>query len=279
MRRMYCMFLSNNSQNWSFSMLHHRFDKFHTKVIPCGKFQSRNINMQLSVKDVAKLLNVTDQTIYRWIKQDSIPVYRINEQCRFNRAEILEWATSKRIPISIEALTEADSSNAQLPTLLDALKSGGVYYRIEGTEKATVLRNMVEVMRLPEEVDREFLHQVLLARETLGSTGVGDGIAIPHVRNPIVLHITKPTITLCFLEHPINFEAIDGEPVNVLFTLISPTVRAHLHLLSRLGYVLKSPEFKAAIKRQELRDVLLETLAAAEATIPVPSASPDSESK
>ena len=233
--------------------------------------------MQLSVKDVAKLLNVTDQTIYRWIKQESIPVYRINEQCRFNRAEILEWATSKRIPISIEALTEADSSKAQLPTLLDALKSGGVYYRIEGTDKATVLRNMVEVMRLPEEVDREFLCQVLLARETLGSTGVGDGIAIPHVRNPIVLHITKPTITLCFLEHPINFEAIDGEPVNVLFTLISPTVRAHLHLLSRLGYVLKNPEFKAAIKRQELRDVLLETLAAAEATIPVPAAASDSD--
>ena len=233
--------------------------------------------MQLSVKDVAKLLNVTDQTIYRWIKQESIPVYRINEQCRFNRAEILEWATSKRIPISIEALTEADSSKTQLPTLLDALKSGGVYYRIEGTDKATVLRNMVEVMRLPEEVDREFLCQVLLARETLGSTGVGDGIAIPHVRNPIVLHITKPTITLCFLEHPINFEAIDGEPVNVLFTLISPTVRAHLHLLSRLGYVLKNPEFKAAVKRQELRDVLLETLAAAEATIPVPPATPESE--
>ena len=233
--------------------------------------------MQLSVKDVAKLLNVTDQTIYRWIKQESIPVYRINEQCRFNRAEILEWATSKRIPISIEALTEADSSKTQLPTLLDALKSGGVYYRIEGTDKATVLRNMVEVMRLPEEVDREFLCQVLLARETLGSTGVGDGIAIPHVRNPIVLHITKPTITLCFLEHPINFEAIDGEPVNVLFTLISPTVRAHLHLLSRLGYVLKNPEFKAAVKRQELRDVLLETLAAAEATIPVPPATHESE--
>ena len=233
--------------------------------------------MQLSVKDVAKLLNVTDQTIYRWIKQDSIPVYRINEQCRFNRAEILEWATSKRIPISIEALTEADSSKTQLPTLLDTLKAGGVYYRIEGTDKSTVLRNMVEVMRLPEEVDREFLYQVLLARETLGSTGIGDGIAIPHVRNPIVLHITKPTITLCFLEHPINFEAIDGEPVNVLFTLISPTVRAHLHLLSRLGYVLKNPEFKAAIKRQELRDVLLETLAAAEATIPVAPAPPDPE--
>ena len=124
-------------------------------------------------------------------------------------------------------------------------------------------------MHLPEEVDREFLYQVLLARENLGSTGVGDGIAIPHVRNPIVLHITKPTITLCFLEHPINFGAIDGEPVDTLFTLISPTVRAHLHLLSRLGFVLQNPAFKEALKKQLLRDKVLEELARAESILPV----------
>ena len=45
------------------------------------------------------------------------------------------------------------------------------------------------MLALPEEVDREFLFQALLARETLASTGVGDGIAIPHLRNPIVLHL------------------------------------------------------------------------------------------
>ena len=210
--------------------------------------------MQLSVKDVAKLLNVTDQTIYRWIKQDSIPVYRINEQCRFNRAEILEWATSKRIPISIEALTEADSSKAQLPTLLDALKSGGVYYRIEGTDKATVLRNMVEVMRLPEEVDREFLCQVLLARETLGSTGVGDGIAIPHVRNPIVLHLPRPMISLFFLDSSIEFGALDGKPVHTLFVIASPTISAHLNLLSQLAFALRQTEFKEIIARRGSRE-------------------------
>ena len=85
-------------------------------------------------------------------------------------------------------------------------------------------------MRLPEEVDSEFLYQVLLAREALGSTGMGDGIAIPHVRNPIVLHLSRPMVTLCFLETPIDFGSLDGKPVTTLFTLISPTVRAHLHL-------------------------------------------------
>jgi PTS system nitrogen regulatory IIA component len=224
--------------------------------------------MQLSVQDAARLLNVSTKTIYRWIKQQVLPVYRINEQFRFNRAELLEWATSRRIQISPEIFLEGESSRTPLPSLSDALKAGGVAYRVGGADKPSVLRAVVGTLRLPEEVDQEFLYQVLLARETLGSTGIGDGIAIPHVRNPIVLHVTKPTVTLCFLEHRINFGAIDGQPVNILFTLISPTVRSHLHLLSRLGFVLQNDAFKAVLKRQASREELIDALTLAEAAIP-----------
>jgi PTS system nitrogen regulatory IIA component len=224
--------------------------------------------MQLSVKDAAGLLNVSEKTIYRWIKQGVIPAYRINEQFRFNRAELLEWATSRRIQISPDIFTEDEPSRVPPPSLADGLKAGGVVYRVGGTDKPSVLRAVVDVLALPEEVDREFLYQVLLARETLGSTGIGDGIAIPHVRNPVVLHVARPTVTLCFLDHPVDFLALDGQPVTILFTLISPTVRAHLHLLSRLGYALRNPHFKAALKRQASREELIESVTAAEATIP-----------
>jgi PTS system nitrogen regulatory IIA component len=227
--------------------------------------------VQLTVKHAAGLLNVSEKTIYRWIKQAVIPVYRINEQFRFNRAELLEWATARRIQISPEIFHEGEPSKAPLPSLTDALKAGGVAYRVGGGDKQSVLRAVVDVLNLPEEVDREFLYQVLLARESLGSTGIGDGIAIPHVRNPVVLHVAKPTVTLCFLERPIDFRAIDGQPVNTLFTLISPTVRAHLHLLSRLGFVLRDPSFKAALKRQASRDELMEALSSAEAALPPPA--------
>jgi len=223
--------------------------------------------MQLSVKDAASLLNVSEKTIYRWIKQETIPAYRINEQFRFNRAELLEWATSRRIQVSPDIFQEGEPSKMPLPALSDALKAGGVAYRVGGNDKPSVLRAVVDILNLPEEVDREFLYQVLLARETLGSTGIGDGIAIPHVRNPVVLHVSKPTVTLCFLEHPIDFKAIDGQPVDTLFTLVSPTVRAHLHLLSRLGFVLKNQDFTMALKRQASRDDLLDALSRAEATI------------
>lgn len=213
--------------------------------------------MQLGVKDAAAILNVSEKTIYRWIKQGKLPAYRINDQYRFNRAELLEWATSCKLSVSPEILRETEGSESPLPRLDESLRAGGIFFRIEGQDKSSVLRSVVEHMRLPQEVNRDFLYEVLLARESLGSTAIGEGIAIPHVRNPIVLHIQEPSITLCFLEKPIEFGALDGKPVDVLFTIVSPTARAHLHILSKLAFALKDSQFKAAIISQESRETIL----------------------
>jgi PTS system nitrogen regulatory IIA component len=72
-----------------------------------------------------------------------------------------------------------------------------------------------------------------------------------------VLHVQRPLVTLCFLEKPVEFGALDGQPVHTLFTLISPTVKAHLHLLSRLTFALRDAEFKALVLRQASRDEIL----------------------
>jgi nitrogen PTS system EIIA component len=228
--------------------------------------------MRLTVRDAARLLNVSEKSVYRWIKDGSIPAYQVNDQYRFNRAELLEWATAKRIQVSPEIFAEPEGGQSPLPALGEALRAGGIHYRLSGTDKATVLQSIVETMQLPEEVDRKFLYQVLLAREALGSTGIGDGIAIPHVRNPIVLHLSRPMVTLCFLENPIDFGALDGRPVTILFTLISPTVKAHLHLLSRLGFALRDPKFKAAIVHHGSREEILDALRHVEAAIAHPAA-------
>jgi PTS system nitrogen regulatory IIA component len=223
--------------------------------------------MQLTVRDVSKLLNVSEKTIYRWVNQGVLPGYRVNEQYRFNRAELLEWATSRKMNVSAALFDEPENTATSIPGLVEALQAGGIFYRLVGTDKESVLRAVVEHMRLPEEVDRAFLLRVLLAREALQSTGIGDGIAIPHVRNPIVLHVSRPMVTLCFLEKPIDFGALDGKPVHVLFSLISPTVRAHLRLLSRLSFALHDAGFKKAVTRQASRDEILNEARRVEATL------------
>jgi PTS system nitrogen regulatory IIA component len=224
--------------------------------------------MRLSVRDVANLLNVNEKSIYRWIKSGNLPAYRINSHYRFNQAEVLEWATSRKINISIDLSQEFENSTKTLPGLVEAMEAGGIHYRVDGSDKKTVLANFVDVMRLPcDEVNRDFLLQAFLLREQMASTAIGDGIAIPHVRNPIILHITRPMIGLCFLSQPINFGALDGKPVYCLFALISPTVQIHLHLLSRLSYALQDTDLKKVISKQGGRDEILKEFQRVEASI------------
>jgi PTS system nitrogen regulatory IIA component len=223
--------------------------------------------MNLSVRDTARLLKVSEKTIYRWIKQQTIPAYRVQDQYRFNRAEILEWATSRRLNVATEILFEPEAAGQPVPSLLAAIAAGGVFYRVSGSNKAQALREVVELLRLPTEVDREFLLRVLLAREAIMSTAIGDGIAmstaigdgiaIPHVRNPVVLHIDRPLLALCFLENGIEYGALDGKPVNTLFTIISPTTRAHLHLMAKLSFVLREKRVMRAVRTQQPRPAIL----------------------
>lgn len=223
--------------------------------------------MKLTVKDAARLLDVSEKTIYRWIKQETIPAYRVNEQYRFNRAELLEWATSQRIKVSAEIFAETEFETTQLPSLSEALEAGGVFYRLEGDTRDEVLASVVDHLRLPEEVDREFLLRILVAREEMESTGIANGIAIPHARNPIVQHVTRPTVTLCFLEHPVDFKSLDGKPVHTLFTLVTPTIRSHLHLLSRIAFALRDEAFTELIHRQGRREEILTEIRRIEANI------------
>lgn len=238
------------------------FFLFRSRANACGG------DMTLSVEDAAKLLSVSTRMIHRWIKQRDIPYHLVNEHVHFNQSELLEWATLHRIRVSPEIFRDVERETAALPSLEAALRAGGVVPGVAGGDKSAVLRAIVDVLILPPAVDREFLYQVLAAREALGSTGVGDGIAIPHVRHPVVLEIPQPAITLCFLDHPIDFNAVDGLPVDTLFTLISPTVRTHLHLLSRLAFVLQNADFKASLKRRPPREELIAALARVESSMP-----------
>lgn len=223
--------------------------------------------MKLSVKDAAQLLSVSEKTIYRWIKQSVVPAYKVSGCYRFSRAELVEWATSRRLGLVVEAFSEPESDTQALPSLSVALENGGVFYRIEGQTRDNVFTNVVSHLRLPDDIDRDYLHEALCAREELASTAIGNGIAIPHPRSPGLLNVPRSTVTLFFLEQPVEFYSLDGQPVTVLLLVIASNLRAHLHLLSRLGFALKKPEFLAALHQVESREKIFSALTAAEQSI------------
>ena len=114
----------------------------------------------------------------------------------------------------------------------------------------SVLQEIVRRLPLPPEIDREGLVTTLEAREAMGSTGIGDGIAIPHVRNPILLHVTAPFVTLCLLREAVDFDAVDGRPVHALFTVVSANVPGHLRILGSLGFVLHDEELRRLLSER-----------------------------
>jgi PTS system nitrogen regulatory IIA component len=235
--------------------------------------------MQLTVRDVGKFLNTTEATVTRWIKQRGLPAQHVRGQYRFNRAELLEWATANQIKVSVEMFDNLETEDDAVPSLASALEAGGIFYQVPDTTKERALRALVQLLPLPDGIDRELLFRLFLAREASATTAIGGGIALPHVRNPIVLNVTQPMVTLCFLERPIDFGALDGKPVQVLFSLICPTTRTHLQLLSRLSFSLHDEAFKAVVLRHGPREVILQEALRVEAGLTAPTAAPGKASQ
>jgi nitrogen PTS system EIIA component len=231
--------------------------------------------MQISVSAAASLLNTSDQKIYEWIRKGSIPYQRVGDRYRFHRAELLEWATGLGMTLAIEELPQSRrASDESPPSFGRALRLGGVHRDLEGRDRETALAEIVAKLPLDDAADRELLYDVMLSRETLGSTGIGEGIAIPHVRAPVVMQTTGPSVTLCQLAHPIDFLAIDGKPVHTFFTLITPTIRTHLFLLSRLSGALQNQQFQALVLERAPEQVLFEAADALDRSMPSSSLQP-----
>jgi len=212
--------------------------------------------MDLTAKDAARMLNVSEERIYAWIRNGTLPSYRVKDRYRLNRVELLEWAAAQNIKVAPEFFHENRETNGDL-LLTNALARGGVLRDVACTDKASALREVCARMRLPAQIDRDELHDVLVAREALCSTGIGNGIAIPHPRSPIVLGLAEPCVTLAFLRRPVDYRAIDKKPVSMLFVIISTTVRVHLTLLSHLMFAVQDGEFRGLLDRQAGEELIL----------------------
>ena len=220
--------------------------------------------MKLTVQEVAKLLGSNEDRVHDWIEEDGLPAQRIRGQYRINRAELLEWATKQDITLASRVFSRAEDDPESEPSLADALRAGGIHFDVPGGDLESVLRKILEVLPLDDDVDRDMLLHVLIARDALGVAAIGDGIAIPHVRTPIVLSSSGSTAALAFLVDPLKIEAPDGQPVDTLFFLICPTVHAHLAMLAKLAFCLRAPQFREALRRRAPAEEILRIAAEVE---------------
>ena len=216
----------------------------------------------LTVKETAEFLKISEKTVYRWIRQGVIPSFKFQGQYRFDRNELHAWARYKRIGgVGPGALV---SQNGEGPLdLADAVHRGGIHYKIEGDSPDVIYRNLIEFFpftpQTPKELKEELLGE-LIEREALGSTGLGNGIALPHPRHPRDWGFGGPMAPIFFLENPVNFSAFDGKEVFILIVVLCYTIKGHLNMLSRITHFLNNPEVREYLATQPSRTNLMKRI-------------------
>ena len=213
--------------------------------------------MQISVLDIMRIFQAEENTIYDWIAKKRMPCVKVNDQYRFNSIELLEWALENRVPLTAEILALGERESNKPGILAESLKIGGVFYDVPGKNRQEVLKNVVELLPIPVEVDKKSLLEMFMIRESMETTAIGNGIALPHLRNPVVLNVDEPFVTLCFLKNAVDFNAPDRKPVSILFALVSPSIKVHLLLLSRLSYGLQDSGFQKYLRAKASKEELI----------------------
>ena len=134
---------------------------------------------------------------------------------------------------------------------------------LQATGKEEAIREIVRSLRdsgQVAEADYEGVVRAILGREELGSTGIGQGVAVPHTRHPTVHRLVG---TVALSKRGVDFAALDGDPVNIFFLLISPPNQPgdHLRALENISRHLKDEKFVNSLRQAKTRDAVVELLA------------------
>lgn len=222
--------------------------------------------MDLKLKDVAELLNVSETTIRRWVSDGKIPYYRLDQQIRFSRSEVENWVLSCKqgkedfSPFD-QAEEDSTGSKERLGThqfgLYRAIHKGGVYNNIPGKTKEEVIRNAMTQIAGALSLDADVITDLLLDREQLMPTALSNGVGVPHTRE-FLLQESFDVVAVAFPEHPIEYGALDGEPVHTLFFLFACDDKRHLHLLAKLAHLSSNPENLAYLRSNPTKAQLMD---------------------
>jgi PTS system nitrogen regulatory IIA component len=132
--------------------------------------------------------------------------------------------------------------------IVEFLQPDAVVDDLAGTSAQAILTGLSRPLAASHKLDAQRLLETLLEREKLGSTGIGDGVAIPHAKVPGL-----PVLMASFgrSKAGVDFKAIDGKPTFLFFSLFAPenSAGAHLKALARISRIFKSPAFRESIMK------------------------------
>lgn len=148
-------------------------------------------------------------------------------------------------------------------TLFDLLTPERIRIPLKGRTKDDLLRELVDVVAAGNGADREEMLRAVREREAVLSTGIGHGVAIPHGKSSALSELRLAAGTA---SEAVDFDALDGEPVRLLFLLVGPETAAgaHIKALSRISRLVRQDSVRQRLTEAETPEAFLEALREAE---------------
>jgi PTS system nitrogen regulatory IIA component len=132
--------------------------------------------------------------------------------------------------------------------IMEFLKEKAVSADLKSTDKQGIIKEMIDLLADAQAIkDKDKLVKILLEREALGSTGIGQGVAIPHGKSAGVKELVA---AFGISRNGVNYDSLDGEPVYIFFLLVAPEDSAgpHLKALARISRLLKDKFFRDMLR-------------------------------
>lgn len=135
-------------------------------------------------------------------------------------------------------------------SITDLLFKGGVYTAVPAKNAQEAYRCISQSINLPASITADEFYAALCERESVLTTAVGNGVALPHSQKPMLHDEDEECVAVCYLQTPIDMGAPDGRLVYVMFVLLTSSLQSHLQAISQLARYLQLPEFRRALEQQ-----------------------------
>ena len=132
--------------------------------------------------------------------------------------------------------------------LAQLIHRGGIFKNVEGNTPQEIYAKVSKMIDLPDGMTSDTVYNALCDREAVLSTAVGNGIALPHARDPIMRDASEQRICVVYLKNPIDMKAPDEREVFVMFVLLAHNSQIHLKVLSSLAALFRNSQFKKALE-------------------------------
>ncbi len=217
----------------------------------------------MTLEEIAGHLKVSEKTILRMVRAGDLPGLKVSNQWRFLRTAIDDWLMERMQRTPSKNLVDVVRTKRPLLPIPELVSRNRIVLGLAAGNKESILRRLVDPL-----IDDELLARptnymsALIDRERMLSTAIGDGVALPHIREPEESGLRQNCMVLGICQEGADFGALDGKPTHIFLLIGSTSTEAHLRLMAKSALMFRIPGFKdalmAANEVDEVCDLLMQ---------------------